>query len=140
MDVWRDKKQEMLTVEIAKLKPERVASAGDQPAVEDDGSGQTVKALGAKLAALTPDLRQELNVPDEVTGVVITDIDSDGAAAEQGLNSGDIIVQVGQKPVSTPADVAKIVSAAVDARQQAVLLLVNHQGDELFVAVKVSQT
>jgi len=140
LQVWRDKKKETLTVEIAKLKQERVASAEDQPAANDNGDGQTVKELGAKLAALTPDLRQELRVPDEVTGVVITDVDSDGAAAEQGLNSGDIIVQVGQKPVATPADVAKIVSAAVEARQQAVLLLVNHQGDELFVAVKVSQT
>jgi serine protease Do len=140
LEVWRDKRRETLTVEIAKLQPERVASAEDEPAVEEDGNGQTVKALGAKLAALTPDLRQELNVPEEVTGVVITDIDSDGAAAEQGLDSGDIIVQVGQKPVRTPADVAKIVSAAVEARQQAVLLLVNHRGDELFVAVKVSQT
>jgi len=75
-----------------------------------------------------------------VTGVMITDVDSDGAAAEQGLASGDIIVQVGQKPVATPADVAAIVDQAVEAKQEAVLLLVNHRGDELFVAVKVSQT
>jgi serine protease Do len=140
MKVWRDKKNETLTVEIAKLKPERIAGADDQPAVEDGADGRAVKELGARLAALTPDLRQQLSIPDEVTGVMITDVDSDGAAAEQGLTSGDIIVQVGQKPVATPADVAKIVDAAVEAKQEAVLLLVNHRGDELFVAVKVSQT
>ena len=99
-----------------------------------------MKELGATLASLTPDLRQQLDIPDDVTGVVITDVDSDGAAAEQGLTSGDIIEQVGQKPVATPADVAKIVDAAVAAKQEAVLLLVNRRGDELFVAVKVSQT
>ncbi|MFM9844700.1 MAG: DegQ family serine endoprotease [Dongiaceae bacterium] len=140
MQIWRDKKNETLTVAIAKLKAERIASADDQPAVEDGADGRAVKELGAKLVSLTPDLRQQLDIPDEVTGVMITGVDSDGAAAEQGLTSGDIIVQVGQKPVATPADVAAIVDAAVQAKQEAVLLLVNHRGDELFVAVKVSQT
>jgi serine protease Do len=140
MKIWRDKKNETLTVEIAKLKAERIASAEDQPAADDGADGRAVKELGAKLAALTPDIRQQLDIPDEVKGVMITDVDSDGAAAEQGLQSGDIIVQVGQKPVATPADVAAIVDAAVEAKQEAVLLLVNHRGDELFVAVKVSQT
>jgi serine protease Do len=140
MKIWRDKKNETLSVEIAKQQAERIASAGDQPAVEDGTDGRAVKELGAKLTALTPDIRQQLDIPDAVTGVMITDVDSDGAAAEQGLQSGDIIVQVGQKPVATPADVAAIVDAAVEAKQEAVLLLVNHRGDELFVAVKVSQT
>ncbi len=140
MKIWRDKKNETLSVEIAKLKAERIASAGDQPTVENGADGRAVKELGARLTALTPDIREQLDIPDGITGVMITDVDSDGAAAEQGLQSGDIIVQVGQKPVATPADVAAIVDKAVEAKQEAVLLLVNHRGDELFVAVKVSQT
>ena len=61
-----------------------------------------------------------------------------GRRPSRACAPGDIIVQVGQKPVATPADVAHIVDAAVEAKQEAVLLLVNHRGDELFVAVKVS--
>jgi hypothetical protein len=40
--------------------------------------------------------------------------------------------------VHTPAEVGEIMSAALAAKQDAVLLLVNREGNEVFVAVKVS--
>jgi serine protease Do len=78
-----------------------------------------------------------MGIPESVQGVVITDVDGDGTAAAQGLRPGDIIEQVGQKDVRTPEDVGAIVAAAAAAKQEAVLLLVNREGNEVFVAVKV---
>jgi serine protease Do len=137
--VWRDKGKATLHVEIAKQKSDQEEEAASEAAatpVSTDGTD--VKALGATLAAITPETRQEMDIPDSVDGVVITDIDSDGSAAEEGLRPGDIIEQVGQKQVHTPAEVGAIVSAAMAAKQDDVLLLVNREGNEVFVAVKVS--
>jgi serine protease Do len=135
--VWRDKSKATLHVAIAKLKPDQEEAAAEAPA-QANANGADVKALGATLAAITPETRQEMDLPDNVNGVVITDVDSDGSAAEEGLRPGDIIEQVGQKQVHTPAEVGAIVSAALAAKQDAVLLLVNREGNEVFVAVKVS--
>jgi serine protease Do len=135
--VWRDKGKATLHVEIAKLKPDQEEAAAEAPATANP-DGTDVKALGATLAAITPETRQEMDIPDNVDGVVITDVDSDGSAAEEGLRPGDIIEQVGQKQVHTPAEVGAILSAALAAKQDAVLLLVNREGNEVFVAVKVS--
>jgi serine protease Do len=135
--VWRDKSKATLHVEIAKLKPDQEEAAAEAPAPANTG-GTDVKALGATLAAITPETRQEMDLPDNFNGVVITDVDNDGSAAEEGLRPGDIIEQVGQKQVHTPAEVGAIVSAALAAKQDNVLLLVNREGNEVFVAVKVS--
>jgi serine protease Do len=135
--VWRDRGKTTLHVEIAKLKPDQQEAVSEAPAPEN-AAGTDVKALGATLAAITPETRQAMDIPDGVSGVVITDVDSGGSAAEEGLRPGDIIEQVGQKQVQTPAEVGAIVSAALAAKQDAVLLLVNREGNEVFVAVKVS--
>ena len=135
--VWRDKSKATLHVEIANQKPEQEDAATEAP-VPAKTDGTDVKALGATLAAITPETRQEMDIPEGVDGVVITDVENGGSAAEEGLRPGDIIEQVGQKQVHTPADVGAIVSAAVAAKQDAVLLLVNRAGNEVFVAVKVS--
>jgi serine protease Do len=135
--VWRDRSQVTLEVEIARLRPEQVAANEAPSAV--DAEGTSVRALGARLAPLTPATRADMGLAEGTDGVVITDVDSDGAAAAQGLRPGDIIEQVGPKQVSTPADVAEVVNAAIASKQLAVLLLVNRDGNELFVAVKVGQ-
>src|SRR5215468_2659374 len=136
--VWRDKSKATLRVAIAKQKPEEDAEATTAAPAEPRATGTAVKALGATLATITPETRQELDIPDNVSGVVITDVDSNGSAADEGLRPGDIIEQVGQKKVHTPADVDAVVAAALAAKQDDVLLLVNRQGNEVFVAIKVS--
>jgi len=139
--LWRDHAQQTVTVEVAKL-------ADDAVAANDTGNGNdnapsapesdTVDTLGLSLASLTPDLRQQFGIPDNVDGVVVTSVADDGPAAKRGLQPGDVIEQVGSAPVATPQQVAKLAKAAQAEKRNAVLLLVNRQGDELFVAVDVA--
>jgi serine protease Do len=135
LEVWRDRTKVSLKAEIAELAPEQQA-ARIEPGSEG-GEGTAITSLGATLAPITPEARQEMGIPDDIDGVIITDVDDNGSIAEQGLQPGDVIEQVGQKQVRTPEDVGAVVAAAAAARQEAVLLLVNRGGTEVFVAVKV---
>ena len=45
---------------------------------------------------------RELHVPKEVNGVVVGQVVSDSPAGELGIQTGDVIVSVDQKPVTTP--------------------------------------
>jgi len=128
--ILRDGKMQTREVTIAKLAADQVAMA---PA-HRDGRVESEK-LGATVAALTDEARQQLNVPEAVEGVVVTAVDPSGPAAEKGLRPGDIIQQIDGQKVSKPADV----TVAIDGQtsKNAVLLLVNRAGNELFVGVRL---
>jgi serine protease Do len=115
-----------------------VAAADEAAPAQPDGSGTALPALGATLAPVSAELMDRFALPADASGVVIVGLDTNGPAAEQGLREGDLIEKVSQQDVSTPADVERLAAAAQAARQSALLLLVNRQGDSLFVALKLS--
>jgi serine protease Do len=136
--LWRDHAQKSVTVEVAKLVDEQVAANDNQPEAAPAPEADTVETLGLSLASLTPDLRQQFGIPETVDGVVVMSVADDSPAAKRGLQPGDVIEQVGSAPVATPQEVAKLAKAAQAEKRNAVLLLVNRQGDEIFVAVDVA--
>ena len=50
-------------------------------------------------------------------GVVVTGVDSSGVAADHGFSTGDVILEVAGKSVSTPADVRNVIASARTGRQ-----------------------
>ena len=97
------------------------------------------KALGLSLAPLTPELARAANLPATARGVIITAVDPNANAAEQGLQRGDLIVSVNNQPVTSPAQVIAAVDAARKAGRASVLLLVKRgTSPEAFVGVDIS--
>ena len=140
VDVWRDGARKTISLTVAQMKDEKqVASADGNSGSDQSPAGVANQVLGVQLATLTSDMRQQLGLADDVKGVVVTDVDQQGAAAQQGLRQGDVIEEVGRKPVVNPAEVDQIVQHAVESKKPAVLLLVNRQGNEVFLAVKVGK-
>ncbi|MBM3518782.1 MAG: PDZ domain-containing protein, partial [Alphaproteobacteria bacterium] len=131
--VWRDRAKVALKAEVGRL-PAEVAQRGDGGS-EADQSSPSVKALGAKLASLTPEVRARFGIPVGMSGVAVVALDPRGPAAAHGLRIGDIIEAVGTTPVTDPAAVA----AALDRAEQdeAVLLRVNRNGDSRYIGVKL---
>jgi serine protease Do len=64
------------------------------------------------------------NLPATARGVIITAVDPNVDAAEQGLQRGDLIVSVNNQPVTTPAQVIAAIDAARKAGRPRVLLYV----------------
>jgi len=82
------------------------------------------RALGLSLAPLTPELGRAANLPATARGVIITAVDPNADAAEQGLQRGDLIVSVNNQQVSTPAQVIAAIDAARKAGRTRVLLYI----------------
>ncbi|WP_430911076.1 DegQ family serine endoprotease [Methylobacterium sp. sgz302541] len=94
------------------------------------------QALGLNLSGLTDELRKRYNIKDSVKGVVVTRVDPNSTAADKRIQPGEVVVEVGQEAVSTPADVTKRVDALKKEGRKSVLLLVaSAGGDVRFVAV-----
>jgi len=71
-------------------------------------------------------------------GVVITDINPAGRAAESGLQVGDVILDVGGHAVDTPADARAIVDQAHNQSKRAILLHVKRGDAMSYVAVPIA--
>ena len=136
--VWRKRKEVDLDVKVGELKEdEQTASAPAKEAAPPAAPVDTVKALGLSLANLTPALRERYSLADDVSGVVITDIDNGGPSADKGMRAGDVVVEVAQDDVKTTDQILSKVDDAKKAGRKSVLLLVDRQGDLRFVAVKI---
>jgi serine protease Do len=70
-------------------------------------------------------------------GVVVTGIDSSGVAADHGFSTGDVILEVAGKSVSSPADVRKMISDARSDGKRTVLMRVKKGDNTRFVALPV---
>ena len=116
---------------------ERTQQAGlNQP--QADPPSATRRALGLELSGVSEELRRRFNIKESVKGVVITRVDPNSAAADKRIQAGEVVVEVGQEPVSTPADVTRRVEALKkDGRKSALLLVANAQGEVRFVAISI---
>jgi serine protease Do len=90
--------------------------------------------LGASLEPLTPEINEHLNLPDSTTGLIVTDLDPGGTAAQAGIEHGDIIQELNHKPVN---DVEAFQAAIASAGQEPQLLLVDRAGKHLFITAKL---
>ena len=89
--------------------------------------------LGVSLQPVTPQIAKQLNLDSTSEGMVVTEVDPDGAAAEAGISRGDVILEINRKSVNSVAEV----KAALDAAgERPVLLLVNRRGRTIYVTVK----
>jgi serine protease Do len=134
--VWRKGEKRTFKVDLGELSEEQVAAVEAAPdaAVE---SG-TIPDLGLALGSITPELRERFSLAEKTDGVVITDVESSGSGAEKGLRPGDVIVEVDQEQVKTPADVAERVKKAKAEGYRVVTLLVFREGDFQWVAVRIA--
>src|SRR5208282_5569437 len=69
------------------------------------------------------------------SGVVVTAVAEGGVAADHGFQVGDVILDVGGKPVLTPADVRKSLSDARSEGKRTVLFRVKSNDGTKFVAL-----
>jgi serine protease Do len=84
------------------------------------------------LGELSPDIRQQMQVPSNVHGAVIEQVRPGSSADNAGLQQGDVILEVNRHKVSNPADVQQELSK-VAAGQDALLLVWSNGGNSFRV-------
>ena len=125
------------TVKLGRLEDgEKQATLTTKKDDQSEEKSVVQKTLGLQLSNLTDSLRQRYKIKDQIKGVVITGVDANSAAAEKRLNAGDVIVEVAQEPIATPADLQKkLDQLKKDGRKSALFLVANADGELRFVAL-----
>ncbi len=138
--VLRDGTEISFNIEIGRLETSDVELAANEEVEEDNQNTEpeVVETLGLKLANISSELRAQYEIGEDITGVVVTEVDPNSAAADKGIVAGTVIVEVSQREVSAPSEVVKRVEElGEDGRRSALLLLSNGVGDMRFVAVRL---
>jgi serine protease Do len=99
-------------------------SANADTRSSDDNGGSALAKLGL---TLRPARGQD--------GVVVAEVDPDGAAADKGMKQGDVILEVAGKLVNRPADVAEAIDAAKSGGKKSVLVRVKSNDGEHYLTL-----
>ena len=127
--VWRDGKEVALDVTVGELPEEQQTASADKPA-EAPAKTLELTSLGLTLSAITPESRDKFQIAQDQKGVLIADVGQGTPAADRGLKAGDVIVEVQQEEVATPAEVQERVEKVKKSGKTSVLMLVQ-SGDGL---------
>ena len=144
--VWRGGKEVPLKLKIGEQEEAEKTNVsaqgnapGKKPADQDQALTSTIEQLGLTLQKLSDQLREKYGLSDSAKGVVVTKVAADSPAAEKQLQAGDLILEVDQKPVTTPQEVTEIVAKLQAQKKRSVLLFVERQGDPRFAALRLTK-
>jgi serine protease Do len=124
--VIRDKETHDFSIKIAELKEEETAEAATG----------TTEDLGLTVQTLSGDLAENLGLDRNLKGVVVTQVEPGGPAAEAGLRRGDVILEVNRQGVKDVEAYRKALKAA--GKGKSVLFLVRRGDNTIFLALKPS--
>lgn len=108
LDVDRGSETKSFDVDLAEMPMAKNQTASESPTEDNAVPEKSTVLGGVGIVDVTDDVRQTLNLPNDVHGAVIGAIDSDSTAAQAGLRVGDVIQEVNKQPVKNAQDLVAI--------------------------------
>ena len=125
--VWRDGKQQTLTVTVAEQPDDQPQAQAAKPVAPKANPSADLAGLGLKVMPITDEARQKYQISADQKGVLVSVVAASSPAASRGIKAGDVIVEVQQKPVNTPVQVQQRLAELRRQERKAVLLLIQGQ-------------
>ena len=133
LTVLRDGNQQELTAVLDEYQVE--GSANNE---RNDGNGSGPRAepeggkLGLSLQPVTPQVAKQLGVEGS-DGLIVTDVDQAGPAAEAGIARGDVVLEINRQSVKSVEEVQTALDRAGD---RPILLLLARRGGTVYLTVR----
>src|SRR5713101_1923787 len=132
LTVWRKGEEKTFTIALGELPNQREARATTMP--DSSGpEGTDVPRLGLTVVPAG----QVAGSGSE--GVVVTEVDPNGIASDQGVKTGDVILEVGGKKVANPADIRSALKDAQKDGKRTILMRVKSGDATKFVALRLGK-
>ena len=131
LEYLRDGKTQTGKARLARRDDETLARMDPAPKQKDIGV-----LNGVGVGDITPQLRDQLQLPPKVKGALVTNIDPDSPAANQGLREGDIILELDRKLV---ADAEEAVKLSEEIKGPKVLVRIWRNGRYSYLAIDESR-
>ncbi|HZP05024.1 MAG TPA: Do family serine endopeptidase [Terracidiphilus sp.] len=133
LGILRDGKAQTIHITVGEFH----ASKTEEAENSGSGSAQGGGKLGLAVDNLTPDVRQQFNIPEHVHGAAIENVRPGSAAEDAGLAPGDVVMEVNRKPVDSADSFVSAVHAAPAGKD--ILLLVWANGGASYRVIHPDQ-
>jgi Do/DeqQ family serine protease len=120
----RDGRERTVRVELGELRPTQAKADAAEP-------GEKAR-LGLAVRPVSPEEARELGLESK-QGLLVSEVDPAGPAADAGIRPGDVIEQVNRRPVS---DVGGLKAAVKASGDKPALFLVSRDGQSLYLTVE----
>ena len=130
MKVLRNGSTKTIQVTVNELPGSEKLAKADTKSNDD---GEALK--GVAVGDLDAQTRRQFNIPANVQGAIVTDVDDNTVAREAGLKPGDVILEINRQPVKSAEDAVKLTEKPKD---KTTLLRVWSNGGSRYVVVDES--
>ncbi len=127
--VLRDGKEKTFSVTVSELSEERQASEG-----KEEGGGGEQNSLGLLVKNITPELARHFHLRD-TKGVLVEGVEQGSAAADSGMQPGDIVLEINNEPINTVKDFETAVGRL--KKETYARLLIKRQSRTLYLMLEV---
>src|SRR5213082_1124002 len=124
LNVTAQVKEQPANYGTAQATPGQGQSQPESPEQPNDQEASSGPLASIHVDELTPEMSRQLDLPNNVQGVLVTGVDPDSGAAE--LKKGDVIEEINQQPVTSVSDYNKV-AASLDPSQPQVLSVCRHR-------------
>ncbi|HYZ44340.1 MAG TPA: Do family serine endopeptidase [Xanthobacteraceae bacterium] len=131
LTVWRKGEEKTFSISLGELPNQREARANMPDSSSPEGTDVPRLGLTVVPAGQVAGSGSE--------GVVVTDVDPNGLASDQGFKTGDVILEVGGKKVANPADVRSALKDAQKDGKRTILMRVKSGEATHFVAMPLGK-
>jgi serine protease Do len=128
--ILRDGNTKTLDVTVKEMPGTEHLAKNDNNKSDDTGT-----LNGVTVGDIDSNARHQFDVPSNMKGVVVTEVDPNSAAAEAGLRPGDVIQEINRKPVKSAEEAVQMTEKATD---KTTLLRVWRDGGSRYVVVDES--
>jgi serine protease Do len=119
LGIMRDGKSLSLPVTLEGLNKKSDETASNS------GESHGKARWGVGLQNLSAELRDQLQLPENVKGVVVTNVQPGSPADNAGISRGDVILEVNRKPVQSAEDVKRELANVPNGKDAMVLIWSN---------------
>ncbi|SEC49923.1 trypsin-like peptidase domain-containing protein [Terriglobus roseus] len=133
LGILRNGSRQSINVALGEYKKDGEVAGNDSNKSGPSNGGK----LGLAMSDLTPDVRQQMNIPSSVNGAAIAQVRPGSPAEDAGLQPGDVIMEVNRKPINSADQLASNIKSVPDGK--GVLLLVWSNGGASYRVVSPNQ-
>ena len=135
MQVNREGQTKTFDVQLAEMPAGVTEEGGPEASPEESAQPEKTTVFGGvAVADITDDIRGALNLPKDVQGAVIAEVDANSPAGKAGLREGDVIQEVNKQRVKNAKDLVGV-SKQLKPNEK-ILMRVYSQGRSGYVALE----
>jgi serine protease Do len=136
IEIIRDGQRRTLNVTLKGTTDEELASGRAPENVEKQPAAKKEAPIPGKIISgltcteITPALRDRYDIPQDITGAVVVNVEANSDAARAGVEEGDVIQQINQKPVRSMAEAMQNRPSG-----RVIMLKINRAGEKISTIV-----